>query len=81
MRDPRRVDNPFVRLAKRLFGFRRATDDRRRVNPETGVIQTRGPFGWTDTDLRVNPSSGKLQERGVFGWVQVDGDQGEGTTR
>jgi len=39
-----------------------------RVDPETGVIQKQGWFGWKDSDERIDPETGKLQERGWFGW-------------
>jgi hypothetical protein len=44
-----------------------------RVDPETGVVQERGLFGWADTKRRVDPTSGVVQDRGIVGWA--DGKQ------
>jgi hypothetical protein len=43
-----------------------------RVDPESGVVQEKGIFGWKDTDTRVEPGSGDIQERGIFGWQDTD---------
>jgi len=43
-----------------------------RINPETGVVQKQGFFGWKDTDTRVDPETGVIQERGFFGWKDTD---------
>lgn len=34
-------------------------------------MQTRGFFGWKDTDERIDSKTGKYQERGFFGWKDV----------
>jgi hypothetical protein len=44
----------------------------KRINPETGVVQEKGIFGWNDTDQRIDPETGKVQKNGVFGWNDTD---------
>lgn len=54
-----------------------------RIDPETGVVQKRGPWGWENTSFRVDRASGKVQQerKGLFGgWedtgVCVDPESG-----
>lgn len=44
------------------------TSSGQRVNPETGVVEEKGFFGWSSTNKRVDPETGKMQEKGIFGW-------------
>jgi len=45
----------------------------KKVNPETGIIQKKGLFGWVDTDKRINPKTGKYQKEGFFGlWIDTE---------
>jgi hypothetical protein len=43
-----------------------------RVNPETGVVEKEGWFGWTETDTRIDQASGDIEDRGWFGWHRTD---------
>ncbi|TAK32786.1 MAG: hypothetical protein EPO28_17575 [Saprospiraceae bacterium] len=43
-----------------------------RTNPETGIIQEEGLFGYIDTDTRVNQETGVIQKKGLFGWNDTD---------
>lgn len=44
------------------------TSSGQRVNPETGVVEEKGFFGWSSTNKRVDPETGKMQEKGIIGW-------------
>lgn len=39
-----------------------------RIDPSTGVVQTRGVFWWKDSPTRINPITHVFQERGIFWW-------------
>lgn len=39
-----------------------------RIDPSTGVVQTRGVFWWKDGPTRINPVTHVVQERGLFWW-------------
>ena len=45
-----------------------------RINPETGIVEEAGLFGWREkssesgTSERVNPDTGVKEERSLFGW-------------
>lgn len=38
-----------------------------RVNPETGVVEKHGLFGWSPTDTKINQESGNVESHGMFG--------------
>lgn len=52
----------------------------KRINSETGIIEEKGQFGWSDTDRRIDPETGNFQKRGLIGWddtgTRVDQDRG-----
>jgi len=39
----------------------------KRINQDTGRIEEKGFFGYTETDQRIDPETGKLQTQGFFG--------------
>jgi hypothetical protein len=55
---------------KRKLGIN--DDETYRVNPDTGVVEKQGIFGWKETETKVEPESGDVQERGIFGWKDTD---------
>jgi hypothetical protein len=54
---------------RRIVG---AAGSGKRVNPNTGVIQKDGIFGWADTDQRIDPETGLVQTKGVIGWNDTE---------
>ena len=52
----------------------------KRLNPETGVVQENGMFGWNDTNQRINPETGNIQTNGFLGWndsdIRIDQESG-----
>jgi hypothetical protein len=43
-----------------------------RVNPDTGVVEKHGWFGWSETDTKIEAESGNVENRGWFGWNRTD---------
>jgi Flp pilus assembly protein TadD len=54
----------------------------KRVNPETGILEEKGVFGWSPVENpdghqeRINPDTGVREEKGVFGWSPVENPDG-----
>jgi hypothetical protein len=43
-----------------------------RVNPDTGVVEKEGWFGWSETDTKIDHETGNVEDRGWFGWNRTD---------
>ncbi|MEM4282829.1 MAG: CFI-box-CTERM domain-containing protein [Candidatus Woesearchaeota archaeon] len=48
------------------------TDGSYRIDPETGIVQKLGLFGWHNTEFCIDPKTGIVQKLGLFGCYNTE---------